>query len=673
MTSTSSTISNATITEDPKKCPDCLARFDFKTSIGPCGRCFRLNAEQDSEKLEKIKPWLYFSHFPCAKAVVHAVSAWPRNTVVIVNVRHTSEFRLVDLLSDPSPSVVKVAAINAGAQDEDLQNLTTTADMWRSQTSQARFKGKDRPKPQIPNMPTPYATSSHTPTPSNGIPNQSSTQFVVPTSAPNDLSSRPSAGQTRSQNTKDPQIGFIARTMFNNKEVPRFGKILDSASCDVAMPDVIDRILARVNNDWDKISQESLIRHDVCVRLFGNTEPLEDSMNHPIGAFYQMHSAHSQAPVYLKRDPKYKFVPGAFLCFEIHIDPQAYQVRTGHDIPAEIGPSTKKRKSTANSRLPTPSSQATPSRIASQTATGLRSSSKMSAVTFEIPSGNIDDRGNIEMRWEKSTKWTGQLSDSPFAKGKMKMAFEFIRDDGERFVAKRFFNVGQGRDKMVDLSENTNYLLQEHSNILRGNMWLNEFYDLADEGNVEVSKTFSFTECYLAHEVIPDDGFASYASGVREKSLTGEDEVFWLIEPKRARAVDRWSGSMDHPNVLGKRHQTIMAFAHYTLEISKGSLVYVDLQSTPGVHSQTGLATDILFDVGTHSNSDDQGLTGPGDFGRIGIETFERQHKCLGICQKLGLVAFDAEEDDDVDNEPARKKGRYSDGSNAELLDDDEN
>ncbi|THU79071.1 hypothetical protein K435DRAFT_973281 [Dendrothele bispora CBS 962.96] len=648
MTLASSTISNdaaITTNTDPKKCPDCLARFDFKTSIGPCGRCYKLNAEQDSEKLEKIKT------FPMCKGC-SACS---------------------DRLATEYCGDLKVAATEAGAEDNDLENLTTTAEMWRSQKSQARFQGKNRPKPTIPNMPTPYATPSQVPTPSQQ-PIQPSTPFVVPTSAPNDLSSRPSPGQSRSQSTKDPQVGFVARTMFNNKEVVKFGKVIDSSSFNVPMPDIIERILTRINKDWENISEENLSRHDVSVRLFGNMEPLEESMNHSIGTFYQMHSAHAQSTVYLKRDPKFKSVPGAFICFEIHINEQAYQSRTGRDIPALIGSSSNKRKnisaSYTSSRV---ISQPTVSRIALNSRfqfniPKLRNNNATSAIAFNIANGTINDRGNVNIDWDKDIQWNGHLCDSPFAKGKMKMAFEFTRNDGEQFAAKRFFNIGQGRDMPVELSDNANYLLHEYSNILRGNFWLGEFYDLADDENVEVSKTFSFTECYLACEVISVDGFASQASGAREKTLTDDDEVFWLIEPKRARAVDRWSGSMDHPNFLGKRHQTAMAFAHFTLEISKGSLVYVDLQSTPGVHSKTGLSTDILFDVGTHSNSNDKGLTGPGDFGREGIEAFEKQHKCLSICQKLSLVAFDVDEDEDT--EPVSKKRRVSNGKNAESGDD---
>jgi hypothetical protein len=91
---------------------------------------------------------------------------------------------------------------------------------------------------------------------------------------------------------------------------------------------------------------------------------------------------------------------------------------------------------------------------------------------------------------------------------------------------------------------------------------------------------FCFTDCLLAREVLSFDSHGSVASGFDEKPVPDGKEIWWLLEPKRAQAVDCWSGSMHHPNNPSQKHQTLMAFAHFTYEASQFQRLYVDLQST---------------------------------------------------------------------------------------------
>lgn len=53
-----------------------------------------------------------------------------------------------------------------------------------------------------------------------------------------------------------------------------------------------------------------------------------------------------------------------------------------------------------------------------------------------------------------------------------------------------------------------------------------------------------------------------------------------MLEPRRARAVDRWSGTMAHPYHTDKRGATLDAFVHFVYEYSQFVLVFADLQST---------------------------------------------------------------------------------------------
>ncbi|THU97403.1 hypothetical protein K435DRAFT_889034, partial [Dendrothele bispora CBS 962.96] len=150
--------------------------------------------------------------------------------------------------------------------------------------------------------------------------------------------------------------------------------------------------------------------------------------------------------------------------------------------------------------------------------------------------------------------------------------------------------------------------------------------------------------------------------------------LWWLLEPKRAQAVDRWSGSMHHPNNSSQKHQTLMAFAHYTYEACQFHRLYVDLQSTPGlkkVGDKRGIPVDFLFDVGTHSNYDYSGHTGPGDFGREGIQRFVDQHQCLTICQSMDLVQLQPESDGEDHTRKKHKANHDMDDSQQDS--DDEN
>jgi hypothetical protein len=65
-----------------------------------------------------------------------------------------------------------------------------------------------------------------------------------------------------------------------------------------------------------------------------------------------------------------------------------------------------------------------------------------------------------------------------------------------------------------------------------------------------------------------------------DPDLDGPFGVTWLVEPKRSSLVDRWSGTMQHPNYPDNKFgQTINAFAHFSLVYSKQSMVLADLQS----------------------------------------------------------------------------------------------
>ncbi|KAF9071919.1 kinase-like domain-containing protein, partial [Rhodocollybia butyracea] len=94
----------------------------------------------------------------------------------------------------------------------------------------------------------------------------------------------------------------------------------------------------------------------------------------------------------------------------------------------------------------------------------------------------------------------------------------------------------------------------------------------------------------------------------------------------------KWSGTMQHPSHRSKLGLMMTIFAHFSLEWTEKTLVFVDLQTS--VINQAGKGqTNVLFDVMSHTITGDSGL---GDFGQEGIQAFIDQHCCDKKCQELG-------------------------------------
>ncbi|KAJ7221193.1 kinase-like domain-containing protein, partial [Mycena rebaudengoi] len=110
-----------------------------------------------------------------------------------------------------------------------------------------------------------------------------------------------------------------------------------------------------------------------------------------------------------------------------------------------------------------------------------------------------------------------------------------------------------------------------------------------------------------------------------------DSAITWLLEPLRSAAMDRWSGTLLHPNHSNKAGLTMDAFMHFSFVYSQSTLVFSNLQSTKG-RCVSGSSGSILFDVMTHSNNQDGGV---GDHGPAGITAIFSEHICGRVC--LGL------------------------------------
>jgi len=118
---------------------------------------------------------------------------------------------------------------------------------------------------------------------------------------------------------------------------------------------------------------------------------------------------------------------------------------------------------------------------------------------------------------------------------------------------------------------------------------LNKFKEHAKENGVEIATGMSYcikTMRYSFHcsDIVVSDGFLvkelggpSNASGLAPFEIGSPT---WLVEPRRTKSVVKFSGTLVHPSHTDKIGVTLMAFAHFSYEISQKRLVFADIQGT---------------------------------------------------------------------------------------------
>ncbi|KAF7354438.1 Kinase-like protein [Mycena venus] len=274
-------------------------------------------------------------------------------------------------------------------------------------------------------------------------------------------------------------------------------------------------------------------------------------------------------------------------------------------------------------------------------------------VSLYIASVNVDiGTGQVKFSWGTEDIREALLDNMPFAKGKTKKVYRLLLD-GKPYVAKRFFEVGNGPE-CVSLDENSSQLENEFIRLNQGQWFLDQFYARADETETEVSNNFMFSRGLLVREIIEGTG-PSPASGVSMQAFLDsmdynpDTSIVWLLEPSRGSAIERWSGTLQHPNHENKPGQTIDAFMHFSYVYSRQTLVFADIQGSKGL-SRGGNSGWILFDIMTHTS---EGASGIGDHGQDGIQAILSDHICERMCRTLNIG-----EDNIVEGQKARVKKR---------------
>ncbi|KAI1791093.1 kinase-like domain-containing protein [Ganoderma leucocontextum] len=362
---------------------------------------------------------------------------------------------------------------------------------------------------------------------------------------------------------------------------------------------------------WNEISECSLGRDDVTLRWNGNHVPERNSEHGTVADFYDIHHSLTHRDIFFGKVPgAMKHMKGQWMRLELFIDVEAFEQRTGVSAPDEA--------KSANARK-----RAAPSQIS-----------------------NNAETGEITISWDENAGAVvtpARIADTVDSMGKTKKVFLAELDSGKPFVAKRFFEIGHGSER-VSCKENTDLLQLEAQRLVLGKYFFDLFYERARGLDAEVCDDFAFTSCYLAREIVGPNG-PSKASGISQESwasLTEKDPdstIIWLLEPRRSKSVTRWSGTLAHSKRADKRHSTMGAFVHFAYDWSQQTVVFADLQSSagklPGPHMQYG---NILFDVMTHTP---EGESGVGDHSIDGILSFLKGHSCHKACEDLQLAEID--------------------------------
>lgn len=118
------------------------------------------------------------------------------------------------------------------------------------------------------------------------------------------------------------------------------------------------------------------------------------------------------------------------------------------------------------------------------------------------------------------------------------------------------------------------------------------------------------SEGFLAREVGPP-------SAASDLPPSDHDLAIWLVEPRRTKSVQKFSGTLVHPNHYDKVGITLVAFTHFTYEVSHKELVFADIQGMRILTAQKpddsnnhtigspmsikGRDSLVLFDLMSHS------------------------------------------------------------------------
>ncbi|KAJ7478049.1 hypothetical protein B0H11DRAFT_2424682 [Mycena galericulata] len=336
-------------------------------------------------------------------------------------------------------------------------------------------------------------------------------------------------------------------------------------------------------------------------------------------ANYLIHKGHLNPDLFFNGIPeKWSHLRGEVICFELYIDvmpgdledkcmPVPHPVLGKRSQPADLEPPKTASFKRLRARIAASKSSSVPEESIISTSSSEREYSTSTPISLFVATTSVNqDDGRVEVLWDSGDTREAVLDLQSFARGKTKKVYH------------------------------------------------DKFHARAEETETEVSNDFIFSSGLLVREIIGPSG-PSPASGVTADSFqqsleaNPDSAVVWLLEPLRGSAMERWSGTLKHPNHGNKPGQTMDAFMHFSYVYSQKTLVFADLQGSKG-RSRLGNSGWILFDVMTHTLD---GTSGVGDHGEDGIQAILSDHICERMCCGLDMGTENIMAEPD---KPKRKK-----------------
>ncbi|KAJ6579920.1 kinase-like domain-containing protein [Mycena sp. CBHHK59/15] len=499
-------------------------------------------------------------------------------------------------------------------------------------------------------------------------------------------------------NPNEEHIKLAIATRFSDSKAVsvKIGNLIKLYAVSAQMPDILNDALQVVNPQIvdNKLGERPVEIKEVSFRFPGNRLPESNSSTGTLANFYAVHSStKSKAATYIENVPTQfsKLARGGkekLVCLEFVINVDLYRDRVDREremSPAVTGSTVRKRTASSASTSDALQKRMRPSvpsgisllgsRIGSRTGTGAlipMQPQTQSSVSLEKFIVSIDPLDLTPELVKRPGEVHALVWDRHFAKGQMKLAHDMVilYEDGleERVVAKRLYRTSSddpdSTSNMVGLVENRTMLEAECIRLGIGEKILSEFYSFCRGSKVQVYENIKFAQGFLVTEIpIAVTRPPSVASGL-DSFHPVHNGMTWLVEGKRASVVISFTSTLDHKarGAEDSQSDTVHAFAHFVFQYSEGSLVFADLQGTPGpVRGNDGL---ILFDPMTHTLDGGSGL---GDFGMEGIESFVNGHECNRLCEQLHLEALEL-----VDKPAEPESTEPSEGGHNTSDDDDD-
>ncbi|KAJ7573523.1 hypothetical protein C8J56DRAFT_903326 [Mycena floridula] len=419
--------------------------------------------------------------------------------------------------------------------------------------------------------------------------------------------------------------------------------------------DLVQHLLDKWAATWDRESSCSLkpcifiIVEHLQLRFHNN---INFEAGSTLGTIREFYDIHAHIPVTFTAPTTYKLKP-PFLYFEALILTETFISDTSAELPHFMNSNTVNNQRKHEAELS--SQQGTSTSLKRSRTVGSALPSEPLVTQFRSRGTTqvilrqadiiISANGVVDIKMpdlEEELPPPGDvcsLANERFDSGKTQNVYN-VTSLGKRHAAKRFHNIGGGKNSAVTINENQQEIINEASRLTQA-AWLYE-------------PSLRVADCIVAVEIIADQ--PSPASGV---SLTKYNDaiadvlddhdqatqnrnfayVTWLLEELRPKGCKRWSGTNNHPVQHSKLGTTLNAFAHFAFLYTNNTVVLADLQTSPA-RDHHGKAINVLFDIMTHTINEDSGV---GDFGPDGIAIFVDLHECVDHCRGLRLESLKSE------------------------------